>query len=145
MGLQLPRPIRVHKEDPTWKEHRFDEFSACTFVEDSVPGDEQRSELNFYVNVDNRYLQTDLKEGDDDASLREAKFVYGNVLIALALIHSNRTEHDDRKEEDNEPSLVRRVEAVTRAIAPFLVPMIDSLGGLSEQEVSALAQQGDDE
>jgi len=145
MGIQLPRPHRVHKGDEAWKARGFDEFSACTFVEDAVPGNDDASELSFYVNVDNRYLQTDLKEGEDDASLREAKFVYGNVLVALALIHSNRVDNEKEKDNGEESSLVKRVEWVTRAMAPFLVPMIDSLGGLSEEEVSALAQRGDDE
>lgn len=147
LGIKLPKPRRVRKGDQLWKERGFDDFSACTFVEDSIEGDNDRSELTFYVNVDNRYLKTDLKEGEDAVGLYEAKFVYGNVLLALALIHSARGEEVNRASDGNgeDESVVKRVEWVTRAVAPFLVPMIDSLGGLSEEQVSELAQQGDDE
>lgn len=146
LGLQLPRPVRVKKGDEYWKRYKFDEFSACTFVEDNVSGSSDKSEYTFYVNVDNRYLVTDQKERVADGALYEAKFVYGNVLLALALIHQNRGQQQTQKGDDGEEgSLSEQVARVTRGIAPFLVPMIDGLGALTDDEVSGLAAQGDDE
>lgn len=37
------------------------------------------------------------------------------------------------------------VDRTTRALGPFLVPMIDYLGALSADEVAGIAQAGDDE
>lgn len=144
IGLKLPHPIRVRKGDPKWTELKFDDFSACTFVEDHVEGFPDRSEFTFYVNVDNRYLLTDLKERGEAGALHEARFVYGNVLLALALIHQNRNSGKGA-EEDEETSLSDQVALMTRAVAPFLIPMIDGLGGLTDDDVNSLAAQGDEE
>jgi hypothetical protein len=118
-------------------------------VIDEGTGDENddRSVYEFYVNVDNIYLQTDMKQGNGDASVTEMKFIYGNVLIALALIHDQkRAEKKSQSEDaDEEEPIRRRIEQVTRALGPFLVPMVDYLGGLDTEDVAQLAQTGDEE
>lgn len=149
-GIELPRIHKVRKNG--WEERGFDEHSACTVI-DEGSGDEgdDRSVYEFYVNVDNIFLQTDMKHGDRDAAIIETKFIYGNVLVGLALIHdAKRTEAARRQgecsesEEEEEP-IARRIEQVTRALGPFLVPMVDYLGGLDAENVSELSQAGDED
>ncbi|MBI5851772.1 MAG: hypothetical protein HZB39_12210 [Planctomycetes bacterium] len=145
-GIQIPRIHKVHKAE--WSERQFDEHSACTIIEE---GDESQSSFEFYVNVDNVFLKTDLKQGDGDPAVVEAKFVYGNVLLALALIHDQRStsgrkpKAQEAEGNEDEPSIRELVERTTRAAAPFLVPMIDYLGSLDSDAVSQLAQTGDEE
>jgi hypothetical protein len=152
-GLDLPTPYKVKKAG--WGSHRFDGFSACTILDEGVSeGGVGRSAYKFYVNVDNTYLLTDIKYSKADATLVETKFLFGNVLVALALIHEERGRENGSSESDpnadvgekqDDTSIIRRVEKTTRALAPFLIPMIDHLGGLQPNDVTQLAQAGDEE
>lgn len=149
-GIELPPIKKVRRNG--WEARGFDERSACTVIEEeSSDGSEERSTYEFYINVDNVYLQTDIKQGSGDPALTEAKFIYGNVLVGLALIHDRRNGEVPRaeaeaadKDEDEEP-IARRIDQITRALAPFLVPMVNYLGGLNTEDVSQLSQVGDEE
>jgi len=147
-GIQMPKIIKVKEDDEPWREHGFDEHTACKIMEDAeTEGDEERSVYTFYVNVSNIALRTDMKHGADDVALKESKFIYGNVLVGLALIHQHRTcpvPKDDGDESGNQ-TVEAAVDRTTRALGPFLVPMIDYLGALTADQAAGLAQAGDDE
>jgi len=147
-GIQMPKIIKVKEDDEPWKEHGFDEHTACKIIEDAeVEGDEDKSVYTFYVNVSNIALRTDMKHGADDVALKEAKFIYGNVLVGLALIHQHRSkpkQNGDGADGDGD-TIETTVDRTTRALGPFLVPMIDYLGALTADEAAGLAQAGDDE
>jgi hypothetical protein len=148
-GLQMPVIIEVQENDDNWRRHGFEEKTACRVLEDAVGDeDDERSAYTFYVNVDNLYLKNDMKGAGDEVAVMKAKFVYGNVLVGLALVHDHRNRQNngqsaDDSEADETIELV--VERTTRAIGPFLVPMIDYLGALSAEAVAGLAQAGDEE
>ena len=149
-GIELPEIKRVRRDG--WPEREFDEKSACTVVEDSVgEGDAERSAYTFYVNVDNIFLTTDIKNSDSAPSLVEAKFVYGNVLVGLAIIHDRPSKRAAASttttgpEDAEEEPISRRIERETKALAPFLVPMVDYLGQLEPADVTQLARTGDEE
>ncbi|HZL38428.1 MAG TPA: hypothetical protein VFC78_24150, partial [Tepidisphaeraceae bacterium] len=148
-GLKMPKIVKVKEGDGVWKEHGFDENTACKIMEDAeVEGDVDKSVYTFYVNVTNISLRTDMKHGPGDVSLREAKFIYANVLIGLALIHQNRSlskPTNGAAADNDEVTVEAKVDLTTRALAPFLIPMIDSLGALTPDEAAGLAQVGDDE
>ncbi len=100
------------------------------------------------MNVDNLYLQEEMKKSKEP-ELIEAKYVYGNVLLGLSLIHdheeqSKKIKHDN-EDDDNEFIIEDHVKRVSRAMAPFMVPMINYLGSLSTDDVSSLAALGDEE
>ena len=145
-GLQMPAIVEVHESD--WARHEFDERSACKIFEDGVAdGDDDKSVYTFYVNVDNLFLRTDMKNGADDVAVKKTKFVFGNVLVGLALIHDhrNRPKRGNGDTENEEQTIESVVAGTTRALAPFLVPMIDYLGALTTDEGAGLAQVGDEE
>lgn len=138
-GFSLPDIKRVHRGDAAWERHGFDENTACVVFEDE--GSDGSSTYTFYVNVENIYLRTELKDAKGDVALQQTKFVWGNVLIGLALLHASK--HSDN---DGEPANVFvRIKETTRALAPFLIPMIDQLGSITEDDLPRLAQQGDEE
>ena len=149
-GLQTPHIEKVRESE--WKQHKFDKHSACNVVQDEI-GEEgsEQTEYTFYINVDNICLRTDMKNGRGDPKLVEAKFVYGNVLISLALIHDHNEQQKQRANLENgtaqndEMPVEDHIMHTTRAIAPFMVPMIDYLGALTSEEVSSLGEIGDDE
>ena len=142
-GIQLPQIHRVKEGDQLWQDHQFDHFTGCKVVDDSDPGHpENGSELTFYVNTSNRSFETDLKSSREDPMVAEAKFVFANVLLGLGLLNDSRTNHENGTEPTESPE--DRVASTTRALAPFLLPMIDFLGSLSPDEVSA-GGVGDDD
>ena len=145
-GIELPKIIRVKQNDENWTAHKFDEYTACKIVIDAEgdPDDEQ-DVYTFYVNVDNRYLRTDMKGGDHDVRVAEAKFIYANVCIGLGIINDSRARRANDNAGDAEPPPVATiVDNTARAVAPFLVPMIDYLGALTVDEVAELAKVGDE-
>lgn len=146
-GISFPPMFKVKEGDEMWKQHHFDEYTACKVIEDSDAAS-GNSVFSFYVNVDHIALRNDMKRGAEDAALQEAKFFYGNVLLGLALIHQHKTDEKRMagKEypKDSRP-IDEIVEATTRASAPFLVPMIDYLGALTPDEAAGIAQLGDEE
>lgn len=151
-GIQMPNIIEVQENDDNWKRHGFDEKTACKVLEDGTgDDDDERSTYTFYVNIDNIFLRTDMKGAANDVAVMKAKFTYGNVLVGLALIHDHRNRQNgssgqDRPDEaPTEETIGFAVEHTTRAIGPFLVPMIDYLGSLSPDDVAGLGQVGDDE
>jgi hypothetical protein len=142
-GLDLPKIKKVREAG--WPEFGFDQNSACTFIDDGESEETGGPSLTFYINVENICLQNDMKNTKGDPLLIESKFVYGNVLVGLALIHG-KTETIPESSDDAQPeSLSKGVERVTRALAPFLVPMIDYLGGLQEEDTARLGATGDEE
>jgi len=125
-------------------------------VQDEDEQDESQDVYEFYVNVDNLYLKTDMKISKEDPRLIEDKFVYGNALVGLALIrHYREQEKKHSSEQDNgdelehiwgrEFTVEEYVEQTTKALAPFILPMIDNLGTLTEEPISSGGQTGDDE
>jgi len=93
-------------------------------------------------------LQQEMK-ASKTPELAEAKFVYGNVLLGLSLIHeaeSTSTKKTNGDEEaDNEFKLEEAVMSTSRAMSPFIVPMIDYLGSLTSEDVTNLAAMGDED
>lgn len=148
-GIAMPAIHKVKEGDQLWVKHDFNEHTACTIIEDAVDENgTDRSTYTFYVNVSNISLQTDMKNSRDDVALKEAKFVYGNVLVGLALIHQRRPRpatDGEVADANGESTIEDLVESTTKALAPFLVPMIDYLGSLTSEDTIAAAQAGDEE
>ena len=152
-GLELPKIIRVR--EPEYREHDFNKYSACK-IQQAVQedGGEERTTYDFFINIDNLYLRTEMKYRRDNPVLLQAKYIYGNVLIGLALIQdhlgSERQTNaggnrPDERENGDGISIEERVAHCTRALGPFILPMINYLGALSEDDVTTLGQVGDEE
>lgn len=148
-GIAMPEIHKVTEGDALWVEHDFNEHTACKIIEDAIDENgTDRSTYTFYVNISNISLQTDMKNSRDDVALKEAKFVYGNVLVGLALIHQRRSRPAgdvEAADGNGESTIEDLVESTTKALAPFLVPMIDYLGSLTSEDTVAAAQTGDEE
>jgi hypothetical protein len=97
--------------------------------------DDSGDVFDFYVNVDNKHLRTAQKESKEEPKLLEAKFIYSLVLIGLALISEGRTHQKSPEESENEAETIDGfVARATAALAPVLLPMVDTIGGLSLTE-----------
>jgi hypothetical protein len=104
------------------------------------------------------YLKTEVKPATRDPKLINARFTYCMVLLVLALMQQDEFEkaqkektrgrgHEGEGDEDGdetaETNIEERVAAFTQAVAPVLLPMIDSLGGLEDDEMPTIPNSGD--
>lgn len=151
-GIQLPNWVRVSEVD--WNKHDppFDQFTALrikhagTSEETAADG---KDVYDFFINEDNiylkRYLKFEQKPGQSDTVAR-TRFELGLMLTGLALIHraaqSKQTESEGEF-EGAEMNIETQVENVTKAIAPFILPMIDALGALESEDLHVADASGE--
>jgi len=151
-GIDIPKPIQVHQED--WERMGFDQFTALKIKDsgergDSATGQKDVVVYDFLINADNvhlkRFLKAELKSGEDD-KVAQTRFELGMMLVTLALIHQDKMNQADGSAQGEEvvtESLDDRVMNVTKALAPFLLPMISALGALDEEKVAAGSASGE--
>ena len=89
--------------------------------------------------MDNIYLKTELKGTKHDPKIVKDRWTYGIILIGLALLRD--TDASGRAyskgqviEDDPEISKEETVGKIATAIAPVLLPLIEHLGALSEED-----------
>lgn len=150
MDLDLPgwTEIYEHPEEGQkgWDdiEHDINRYTALIIIEDVGTDEENEDEdeherYDFYINMDNLYLKSEKKSSKRDPKIMDACFIWGMVLIGIALIHDDIQERKDlEKKEDEETTELKsihiqdKVENFTKAIAPVLLPMIENLNVFDE-------------
>jgi|GEM_PF-171001 len=154
-GIQLPNIIKISEEHWKWDESKFDKYLALMIKHIGSSENGKNSDKNieqpiydFYVNIDNHYLKTEMKNQNKDPKIIEAQFIYGLVLFGLSLINdeirNRNSENDDENNSEDEDfnetgkNIEKKVESFSRAIAPIMLPMIDSLGALDEESEFAM-------
>jgi hypothetical protein len=159
-GISLPNIVEV--EEGQWDVHNpaFDKYTALRIMITDAPSEpaqgannesETQDVYDFLINMDNVFLKSELKVTSDQVELVKARWKYGLVLVGLALLHddvqSNKSDKQDDSEsgdEKNGETLPARVERFTKALAPILLPMINSLGALDLEGAVALSASGED-
>lgn len=143
-GITLPNVIPVREGDENWKRYNFDSFTACEVISETA-NDNNEVEHTFYMNMSNTYLLTEMKYGKMDPRVLEAKFKYGNVLLGIAMLHDDENNKEKEKMQNGDIVDVQsRIRTVTGAVSPILLPMIDQLSGLNEDELESIGIVDDD-
>lgn len=153
-GITLPNIIMVHEADWEKQSPPFDKHTALRIKDagsDEATGgngheEEKATVYDFYVNMDNLYLRSEMKPASADPELLRNRFIYGNVLLGLALLHQEELDKKarrDRKdgnggenEDEQQTNIEDRVAQFTRAVAPVLLPMVEALGGIDAEELA---------
>ncbi|SFB38423.1 hypothetical protein SAMN04488072_1232 [Lentibacillus halodurans] len=118
--LALPNVIEIRKDE--WEKHNLTDESALKVVNNGDSG------FDFYINLDNIHLLTEKKSKSlQGASIIENRYKYGMVLLGLGVIN-----HLNSEDTDEDPSV--KAEEFTKMVSPMLIPMIESLGNLQEDE-----------
>jgi hypothetical protein len=150
-GIKLPKVEPVRQDDKYWDKYKFTVDTACHVISDPIEVDGKvQLEHVFYINMDNNSLRTEMKYSKQDPRLLEAKFKYGNVLLGLAMLHQadNNNEMKSRTrnsgEEGQAGTVQEDIRQVSKAVAPVLLPMIDQLAGLNEDDIEAFSIIGED-
>jgi len=148
-GIVLPNIVQVFEDK--WEDHDFDRYTAIQ-IKDSGNGTEQNNgdgptQYDFFINMDNVYLKSEMKPSKSDVSLQKARFTYGMVLVGLGLLQQHVEDSKERdkegEDEEGEDNIEERVARTTRALAPIILPMIDSLGALDPSEVEGATASGE--
>lgn len=125
-GISFPKIYPVKEEG--WKDHEFDEYSALRVVrERSKTDDKQAVEFTFYVNMDNIYLQHEVKDNIEEKKTLNAYFEFGMALLGISIIYDDQQNKDDDNKYDQ---IEERIRDFSRAMAPMLIPMIKEFGDL---------------
>ena len=154
-GLQLPEIIEVHEDSWSKRKHPFDKYSALEIVQDEaadtgVSDNGNTAQYSFYVNMDNIHYKIAAKVSKEEAAILKAQWIYGLTLVGISLIQADaKTEQPDGSKGESAGngsgiSLEDNVFNFTSAIAPVLIPLIESLGKLTEEQV-AISNVGDGE
>ncbi|MEJ7631212.1 MAG: hypothetical protein WKF28_01815 [Rubrobacteraceae bacterium] len=98
LGVELPTVIKIYEspEDGAkgWEDMSppFDKYSAMRVIHaGSSNGDDNEQDIyDFFVNADNIYLKSEMKPKNQDSEVVSARFVYGMVLLGLALLQEEK-------------------------------------------------------
>ena len=155
-GIALPNIKRVKEAEWEAQKPAFDKYTALRIKHAGVAGDRNETGgtdiYDFFVNVDNLFLKTELKARVAQREVLTARFIYGLVLFGLGLIQEDARSASGPTEENGSgtadgngsESVEKRVERATRAVAPVLLPMIEALGGLQFEPGVELAGAGEE-
>jgi len=147
-GIAMPNMIEVPEEKWAEQSPPFDKYTALRIKNagesDEATGD-AKPVYDFYINVDNLYLKSEMKQAKaGDPKILKARFVYGMVLLGLGLLQQDETDkavrskaangEEEQQDDETEKNIEAKVGEFTRAVAPVLLPMIESLGDLEEDE-----------
>lgn len=120
-GISLPNVVEVGKDQ--WAEHNFTKESALAVMKlDDV--------YDFYVNMDNIHLQTEIKplaKNEGKMRLLKARYKYSMVLIGLGVLgyYDNHKNDEATESMDSPEEMIRRISDM---LSPVLLPMIDVMG-----------------
>lgn len=135
--LDIPEPSEVYEKDWPTKEPAFDKFT-CMRIKRQPDAREDEDKYDYFINMDNVYLQTLLKAKPKEAAVLRLRFKVGMTLIALSILHQEQVRKKDGRLSVDMPDeavdVSDRVAQVTGALAPFLIPMIESVAGLENAE-----------
>lgn len=128
--LSLPNIIKVQKNE--WSNHDFDEESGLVAKSIELEGRDSHLSYDFYVNVDNIYLKSEQKSSKIDARLIEARFVYGLVLFAIAILRDPK--EIESLYPDEESDLEEVVKYVSKSMARIILRVFNLIFDLSDSD-----------
>jgi len=149
LKLSIPYINEIKEEAWDNQEPKFTPYTALRII--PTPGDDDsKTVYDFNINVDNHYLKDELKKTKLEPRLVKARFKYGMVLLGLSMLydykeskkHKKNNEDDDN--DENTLSIEDKVEEFTKATAPVLLPMIASLGVLTDEDVMVELSEEED-
>lgn len=153
-GISLPNIVPVFEAE--WEKHTpaFDKYTALRIRTSEVASaaaengnGEVHDVYDFFINMDNVFLKTELKAAGDEIELVRARWRYSMVLVGLVLLHDEakkpKKKSEEVKEEESGQTIEKRVERLTRALAPVILPMIESLGALELDQVLSATASGE--
>ncbi len=133
----LPNVCRIKRED--WDKNEYKEFGFNQSSALKVKSAEERRSYDFFINVDNVHLKTEMKNNTQtNPVILEERYCAGMVLLGISILHfeencsENRTDNGDDSNGD-ESSVYDQISRLTEAVSLAWLPMIASLGSLESE------------
>lgn len=124
-GISFPEIELIREKD--WESHGFNKYSAMKVIKSKGSAGENEVKFTFYINMDNLYLQQEIKDNVDDTNTLEAYFKYGMALLGISVIYDDQqNKPEDKQYEDIED----QIAVFSRAMSPMIIPMIREFGEL---------------
>lgn len=105
---------------------------------------------DYYINMDNAYLLDAIKQKPKLDRQFRRQFKLGMTIVALALVHQSLGQkppaNDPNQDDEGKApdwNISDQVRLMTTAIAPFLLPMVESLGDLQDEDEPLSASAGE--
>ncbi|MBW8049569.1 MAG: hypothetical protein FVQ77_04370 [Cytophagales bacterium] len=125
-GVKFPKIYQVNESE--WGKHEFNKFSAMRVVKSKInENGKNEVEFTFYVNIDNIYLQHEVKDNIEDKKTTEAYFKYGMALLGISIIYDDQQNKDEQNKYEG---IEERIAGFSRAMGPMIIPMIKEFGDL---------------
>lgn len=124
--LNLPKITPVSQNE--WDSHGFDELSVLRVVRAGPATDAKALVYDFFINTDNKYLLHSQKDRPGNAELLRKQFIYGFVLVGLALLQDYQKQQGANTAESVEDYVLR----TSRALGTILIPMMQAIGTLDD-------------
>lgn len=134
--IAFPPIQRVNEID--WNKYTppFDKYTALRIIFMEHDENSNKDIYEFYINMDNIYLLNELKTRINEQEIIKTRFEVAMVIIGLSLIQFyDKDKHaesaDDKTSENkNGNSVEDKIEETTKALAPIILPLIDSVGSI---------------
>src|SRR5690606_5645478 len=134
-GIKFPSIEPVY--EPDWT--RLDNFNKYSAMQVAKSKSQEGVDFTFYVNMDNIYLQHEIKADVERKEELEAYFKYGMALLGISVIYDDQ---QNKPEVERFEDIERRISEYARAMGPFIIPMIKEFHklGLKDELIQTLSR-----
>jgi hypothetical protein len=145
--LNVPKPQEIYESRWGLQDPKFDRFTAMT-IKRQPGAAEDSSVYDYFINMDNVFLVQAMKTQPKRAAEHRERFKFGMTLIALALLRQDleakkregkKSQSGEDEQKAKRPDIHQTVAEVTSAIAPFLLPLVESLSQITGDMVEPLS------
>ena len=144
--LDVPSPVEIWEKDWGAQEPMFDKFTAMR-VKRPPAAEEDSMIFDYLINMNNVFIDQAVKEKPRRVHEIRDRYKFGMTLITLAVIRydletrKRQPVDEDDEDQPKRPDVRDMVAEVTSAIAPFLLPLVDSLSRITGtvEPLSAIA------
>jgi len=125
-GVKFPKIEPIYEKD--WEKlENFNKYSAMHVAKSKSTTPDANVEFTFYVNMDNIYLQHEIKADVESKVELEAYFKYGMALLGISIIYDDQ---QNKPENEKFEDIERRISEYSRAMGPIIIPMIKEFHNL---------------
>ncbi|MCF0259903.1 MAG: hypothetical protein HUJ54_08585 [Erysipelotrichaceae bacterium] len=92
---------------------------------------------DYFINMDNKYLLTEIKNTKDKDQIEITRTKYKTALTLITMSiesHFKNKKQVEDAEDHNEIGLSKAVELITSIVSPIIIPTIDTLSNLSPDQ-----------
>ncbi|HNP06722.1 MAG TPA: hypothetical protein PKN99_03810 [Cyclobacteriaceae bacterium] len=148
-GITLPENIYEVSKDPlenqiNWNDERvegeFDEHTAIIVKSNGLSDDDFNANgYDWFINVSNRYLLSEMKMNPDDADIIKAQYTYGLVILGISQLFTESIQSKEIVNDNtsqNSLDFPDMIKELGKSISPVLVPIINELSKIRDKEMS---------